>query len=656
MRFPALVLAASCLFSTASAARAAEELAPQWRAKVDPLVLAQIGKGGATEVLVVLGEQADLTAARALHGRRAKGEAVVAALRATAERTQAPLRAWLAARGIAHRPFWVTNMIWARTDAVRIAELASRPEVRRLEANPSVRVELPALRQVSAKAQAGVEWGVARVGAPAVWNAGVDGSGIVIGGQDSGYDWSHEALRDRYRGWNGTAAEHDYNWHDAIHDAAGNPCGVDTPAPCDDGSHGTHTMGTMVGRAGDRQIGVAPGARWIGCRNMDRGAGTPARYAECFQWFLAPTDTSGAHPDARRAPDVINNSWGCPRTEGCTEPDVLRAVVENVRAAGIVVVVSAGNSGPRCGTVKDPAAIYDAVFSVGATNSGESIAGFSSRGPVTIDGSQRLKPDIAAPGVDVLSSVPGGGYAEFSGTSMAGPHVAGVVALLLQARPELDGNVEAIERVLRETAVPIATAEDCGATAGLVPNNVFGAGRIDAWAAVNSTGGTGGFLDEFEDGVRPSGWKFRGASWREQGGALTASGGEAWAQKAFGGCATCSVEATLSVAAGRGGSASLVGWRRDAQHYVELRLLESEDRWLLVHRDGKRNVQASFAAPLAPNVDYAVRIAFDGERFTVAIDGLPAFELAKAAGSSPTGTVGLRVSKRAARFSRLAAG
>jgi len=218
---------------------------------------------------------------------------------------------------------------------------------------------------------------------------------------------------------------------------------------------------------------------------MEEGWGTPATYAECFEFFLAPYPIGG-NPSTdgvpSLAPHVINNSWTCPPSEGC-DWDTLQAIVENVRAAGIVVVVSAGNSGSGCGTVQDPPAIYDAAFSVGATDSGGSIASFSSRGPVTVDGSGRLKPDVTAPGSWVRSSVPGGGYGWKSGTSMAGPHVAGTVVLLWSAAPSFIGDVDTTEQIIAQPARPRIDAS-CGGDPSGRPNNVYGWGIVDALAAV----------------------------------------------------------------------------------------------------------------------------------------------------------------------------
>jgi subtilisin family serine protease len=242
----------------------------------------------------------------------------------------------------------------------------------------------------------------------------------------------------------------------------------------------------MVGDdGGANQIGMAPGARWIGCRNMDAGFGTPTTYTECFQWFMAPTDAQDLNPDPALAPDIINNSWVCPPSEGCTDVTILQTVVENVRAAGILVVVSAGNAGPACESVATPASIYDASFTVGATNLSDVIANFSGRGPVTVDGSMRMKPDISAPGVSIRSSIPNDGYGLKSGTSMAGPHVAGLAALLISANPLLAGNADALESAITSSAQPLTTTQGCGGdTATDVPNNTFGHGRIDALAAV----------------------------------------------------------------------------------------------------------------------------------------------------------------------------
>ena len=447
--------------------------------------------GRATEFLVILAEQADLGAAADLPIRDARLHYVYDALREVALRSQAPLRAELDVAGVDYRPFYIVNMLSLKGDRALVTQLAARPEVARIAANPRIRQLLPETQPdgVHLLSPRVAEWGVARINAGDVWALDYTGQGIVVAGQDTGYDWDHPALINQYRGYNGVTATHDYNWHDAIHSGGGS-CGANSPEPCDDYGHGTHTMGTIVGDdGGSNQIGVAPGARWIGCRNMDQGDGTPATYIECFEFFLAPYPIGGdpfTDGVPSLAPHVINNSWTCPSSEGC-DWDTLQMVVENVRAAGIVVVASAGNSGSACFTVRDPPAIYDAAFSVGATDSSDNIASFSSRGPVTVDGSGRLKPDVTAPGVGVRSSVPGGGYGLKNGTSMAGPHIAGTVALLWSAAPRLIGDVDATEWIIAQTARPRTTTQSCGSDGpGDVPNNVYGWGIVDALAAVQA--------------------------------------------------------------------------------------------------------------------------------------------------------------------------
>jgi len=457
--------------------------------KVHPLVRERLQAGASVEVLVVLKAQADLSGAAALPTKEAKDRYVLETLRSVAEEAQANLRSALDAQGIAYQPFIVVNALKLEASGAMVQALAARSDVARIVPNPRIRAipDQPAL--ASGAAPQGIEPNLVRVGADKVWAEGYTGQGIVVAGQDTGYQWDHPALKTHYRGWDGTAVEHDYNWHDAIH-SGGGACGADAPEPCDDHGHGTHTLGIVVGDDGaGHRIGMAPGARWIGCRNMDRGVGTPATYLECFEFFLAPYPLGGSSAQSRPelAPDVVNNSWSCPPSEGC-DAGTLEAALEALRAAGIVVVVSAGNEGPACQTVSAPPAIYRQSFSVGAFSHGsDQIASFSSRGPVTYEGDTYTKPDLAAPGVGILSALRGGGYGYKSGTSMAAPHVAGAVALLLSAAPAYRGQVAAIEAALTRSAEPMPTAQSCGGDGpGSVPNNVWGWGVLDVMAAVQT--------------------------------------------------------------------------------------------------------------------------------------------------------------------------
>ena len=294
--------------------------------------------------------------------------------------------------------------------------------------------------------------------APDVWGEyGVRGAGVVVGVMDSGADGDHPALAGSWRGRDGDVAT---SWFAAT--------GEPYPTPDDGNGHGTHVTGSIVGAPPGEVIGVAPGAQWIAAKIFrDSGSTTDSIIHSAFEWMLAP----GGEPAA--APDVVNNSWGSTdtyRTEFLTD-------VEAWRAAGIVPVFAAGNSGPGAETIGSPASFPESI-AVGNVDINDVINPTSSRGPVTWDGDRYLKPQISAPGTDVYSAWPeqlGGGYETLSGTSMASPHVTGVTALLLAADPSL--TIDEIEDLLRGTA---RTAQHMGT----LPNDNYGEGIVDAFAAV----------------------------------------------------------------------------------------------------------------------------------------------------------------------------
>src|SRR6266513_1793566 len=459
---------------------------PSAAQKIAPWVTEHTANGQQAEFFVVLADQADLSPAAALATKAEKGRFVLDALLNKARTTQGTILQWLCERGVAYQSYYIVNGILVKGSQEIAQALASRPDVARVEGNPVIHNDLPEPVEapIQPLAPLTIEPGITQTHAPQVWALGFTGQQIVVASADTGVRWTHNALKPHYRGWDGVVADHDYNWHDSIHNSVSNPCGNDSTFPCDDFFHGSHTTGTAIGDDGmGNQIGMAPGAKWIGCRNMDVGNGTPARYIECMQWFLAPTRIGGGDPDPTKAPDITINSWGCPTSEGCAV-DTLQAAVEAQAAAGIMMVVAAGNSGSACSTVTDPPSFYAASYTAGALNTGtDTIASFSSRGPVTIDGSGRTKPDITAPGTSTRSASNSGdaNYAIASGTSMATPHISGAMALLWSAQPALRHQITATRDALNNAAFHIVSTQ-CG-TAG-PPNNVFGWGRVDILAAV----------------------------------------------------------------------------------------------------------------------------------------------------------------------------
>ena len=511
------------------ALRSAPASAVEWRNKVDATVLSVAAEGD-IDFLIYMKEQADLSGAGALKTKNEKGQYVYQRLTATAQATQSNVKQILSQLGAQYKAFWISNTISAKGNLAVVQAVASLPEVAAIYQIGKGGVKLPSQAKAASSTDEGdapsspnliatAEPGLVRVKAPEAWGLGYFGQGVVVAGADTGVRFTHHALRNHYRGWSGTpeTSNHDYNWHDAIHIPnwppeplnACNPGGVTgvgqpNPAPCDDdevlgGGHGSHTMGTIAGDDGSgNQIGMAPGAKWMACRNMSNGVGAIPTYLECMEFFIAPTKVDGTMPDTTKAPHVINNSWGC--LEGCPpDPNPLRDSLKASRAAGIVYVASAGNDGPECNTIFHPLARYPEAFTVGSTTHTTDVAsGFSSRGPTAIDPENLdeplyLKPDISAPGsgtmagAHIRSALRGSDteYGSLQGTSMAGPHVAGLVALVISANPALAGNVNRIEEIIQETAVKKTTTEACGGdTATQVPNNTYGWGRIDALAAV----------------------------------------------------------------------------------------------------------------------------------------------------------------------------
>ncbi|NND59761.1 MAG: S8 family serine peptidase [Gammaproteobacteria bacterium] len=511
----------------ATGAQAGQVRSLDWQAKVDASVITEATSLGQAEFLIYMSDQADVSAANDLATKEEKGTYVFQTLSTLAANTQVGVLQQIDALGLEHDAFWIVNVIWAKGGLAAIQAIAERPDVSHIYASGYGQIPAPIIESTSAKdisKMAGPEPGLVMVKAPEVWQLGFRGAGAVVGSADTGVNWDHESLKNKYRGWdeNTQTVTHDYNWY-VGGDPSATCAGDELNEPCDDdvflaGGHGTHTTGTMVGDDGaGNQTGMAPDAKFMACRNLDSGIGHVPSYLRCMEFMLAPTDLLGLNPDPTKAPDVVNNSWGC--IEACPPP-VLKQQLENSVAAGIFYAVSAGNDGdnpvssaPVCSSLAFPIAIYEKAFSIGATthvsgfSSGEtedSIAKFSSRGPVIADvpNPATIGPDISAPGRAVRAASRGGingnnnQYMTISGTSMAGPHVAGLVALVISANPDLRGQVAEIEEIIRLTAEPKFTNDGCGTdTATSRPNNTFGWGRIDALAAVQAA------LDVDGDGV-----------------------------------------------------------------------------------------------------------------------------------------------------------
>ncbi len=437
--------------------------------KIEPGLRDSVIIEGQGKYLVYLTTQADLNAAAGISDWSTRGQVVYDVLRETAASSQAGLLEFLRAEQKAGNvssihSFFIVNAIQVRSNVATLDALAARRDVARIEASRTFRVPEPTISDIEV-----VEWGVARIGADQVWaDFGFLGQGVVVANIDTGVDYDHPALVNQYRGnLGGGSFDHDFNWWDPSE-----VCGSPSLVPCDNNDHGTHTMGTMVGDdGGANQIGVAPEATWIAAKGCESNFCSDFALLSSAEWILAPCP-AGVAPgdpscDANIRPHVVNNSWG-----GGGGDTWYQASVVAWRAAGIFPAFSAGNSGPGPGTVGSPGD-YAESFGSGATDINDVIASFSSRGPSSL--TNEIKPDVSAPGVSVRSSIDGGGYASFNGTSMASPHVAGCVALLMTADPSL--SIDDAENLLRDHAV------DLGAPG---PDFDYGYGRIDCYESVSN--------------------------------------------------------------------------------------------------------------------------------------------------------------------------
>ena len=468
------------------------------KSKINEKLQEQFAKQEQVTFLIKFKEQADpvkaakaaenkaltgnVTAAKAKYMKRS---AVLSSLRSIAIETQGSVADFLGkqekegkAKDI--ESFYIVNAIAVTATKDVMEQVAAFPEVDKILPNetrqlytPIKTVEKPSLqlgKQPEAKPNS-AEWNIERVGAPAVWELGIDGSGTVVASIDTGVQWDHPALKEKYRGFNAAnpnSPSHEFNWFDAT---------VGRNAPYDDLGHGSHVTGTMVGSEpnGSNQIGVAPGAKWIAVKAFTDDGGTDRDLLAAGEWILAPKDAAGnPHPD--KAPDVVNNSWG----GGPGLDEWYRPMVQAWKSAEIFPEFSAGNTrvgnpgGP--GSVATPAN-YPESFATGATDINNGLASFSLQGPSPYN---EIKPDISAPGVNIRSSVPGSSYeGGWNGTSMAGPHVSAVAALLRQVDSSL--TVAELEDILTETATPLTNG-----TYPQSPNNGFGHGLVNAYDAVSS--------------------------------------------------------------------------------------------------------------------------------------------------------------------------
>jgi bacillopeptidase F len=436
----ACVMAASF---TGTDARA-EVIAPQLRE-----ILLNLNPDEELPVIVTLADQIN-TKNYKDKDKKLRRSRIIKALKNKAEKTQKNIKNFLKQNKVAKiKPFWIFNGLAVTAKAKVIAELAAMEGIASI--GPDVQLSMP--EPLLAGSLSPPEWNINMIRAPELWNRGYDGAGTVLASMDTGVDLNHQDLANRWRGGSNS-------WFDPHGQHA-------TPYDSDYWGHGTGVMGVMVGGdAGGSAIGVAPGAQWISVKIFnDAGGSSYADIHAGFQWLLDPD----GNPETDDAPDVVNNSWGFPELRN-TCFTKFQLDIQALKAAGIGVVFSAGN-GVGANTSESPANNPES-FAVGAVDSTETIGFYSSQGPSACGGD--IFPEVVAPGVNVKTADKGNYYAFVTGTSIAAPHVAGAMGLLLSAYSFL--SVTEIETVLKESALDLGSVG---------PDNTYGYGLLDVMRAFN---------------------------------------------------------------------------------------------------------------------------------------------------------------------------
>jgi bacillopeptidase F len=348
------------------------------------------------------------------------------------------------------RTFWINSSFALTVTPEGLKRLAEAPGVSKIYANHKIKRD-PSRLSRGAAPEAEIPYDLKDIQLDKLLDRKPEliGKNVVLGSVDTGVDGKHPALEGKVIGFYDAAAKK-------------------KTEPRDTDSHGTHTCGTMVGTGqGGALMGVAPGAKLVATAALsgydDMIAG--------MQYMMDP-DGDAATNDLPRA---INSSW---HSGGAPDQEVFYRAITAWEAAGILPVFSAGNAGPGDGTITHPKE-HPSTFSVAATQQDGKAANFSSRGPGNYKGSPTQKPEISAPGVKIVSAVPGGKYAAYDGTSMAAPHVTGASAILFQIDPKL--NPGQVRKIFLQSAVPMTAAGEPG-TAGEW-NKVYGFGKMNIYAA-----------------------------------------------------------------------------------------------------------------------------------------------------------------------------